>query len=177
MYKISNYGRIKNNKGKILRPEMDKDGYIKFTLQSITGKKIRRFSHRLVGMQFIPNPFNKPEINHKRVINKNGVNISPHDDNYYENLEWCTRMENIKHSVQNELQERKYGEESGFVKFDPETVQFICFLMQLGHSNKEILKDLGFKKTTDENYNSFRTLISTVRSRRTWKWISDDYDF
>ena len=70
MYKISNYGRIKNNKGKILRPDMDKDGYIKFTLQSITGKKIKRFSHRLVGMQFIPNPFNKPEINHKRVINK-----------------------------------------------------------------------------------------------------------
>ena len=177
IYKISNYGRIMNKHGKILRPDKDRDGYLKFTLQSIENKKIKRFSHRLVGLQFIDNPLNKPEINHKRVIRTDDGNICYHDDNYYENLEWCTRSENISHSVNNSLQEHKYGENAGYVKFDPETAQYICFLLEREYSNKQIMKILGFKKSTDKNYNLFRGLVKSIRMRNSWRWISDDYNF
>lgn len=69
----------------------DKDGYITFTCKAPIGSdnKTRRFMiHRLVAMAFIPNPENKPQINHK-----NGVR----NDNRLVNIEWATAKEDAWH--------------------------------------------------------------------------------
>lgn len=63
-------------------------GYRQVKMYS-NGKRKSVYVHRLVAEFFIPNPDNKPEVNHK-----NGIR----DDNRIENLEWVTHEENMIHS-------------------------------------------------------------------------------
>lgn len=93
-YAISNKGNVKNViSGKILKPNKNKKGYLQVQL-SKNNKKITTRIHRLVGMMFIPNPDNKPYINHK-----NGDKT----DNDVGNLEWSTHTENIRHAFEHKL--------------------------------------------------------------------------
>lgn len=92
-YEVSNTGKVRSlnylghGKTKELVPWNNK-GYLRVTLY-INGKKVNRLLHRLVAEAFIPNPDNKPEVNHKTGDkHKNGA-----DD-----LEWSTRKENLNHA-------------------------------------------------------------------------------
>ena len=177
LYEISTYGRIRNLSGKILKGYIDKDGYIKYTLQGY-GKKVHRFAHRLVAKQFIPNPENKKEVNHRRVRKQEGyVGISPHDDNYYKNLEWSTRKENIIHSRENILQARRSCEAGSNAKVSNEVVHFICLMLEKGYSNVEIRRMLGIPKDNKKLDEQYRGLIKHVKSRRHWEGVSQFYKF
>lgn len=93
-YAISNLGNIINVKnGKKLKTRINKHGYIEVQLSTMGIKKNYRI-HRLVGIMFLENQYNKPYINHK-----NGNKL----DNCIDNLEWCSAKENDEHARNNNL--------------------------------------------------------------------------
>ena len=90
LYQVSNLGRVVSlRKNKILTPKKNWDGYFRIQLWRYN-QNVYIGIHRLIAEAFIPNPKNKPYINHK-----NGIKT----DNRVENLEWCTQLENIKHAI------------------------------------------------------------------------------
>lgn len=92
-YEISNQGRIRNrNTKQILRQKVDR-GYHRIMLYR-DGETCTKQIHRLVADSFVPNIDNKKEVNH---IDGNK------DNNRADNLEWCTRGENMKHAFANGL--------------------------------------------------------------------------
>jgi hypothetical protein len=99
-YEVSNKGnvrRILKNGYKLLKPFKDKDGYLKVCLCE-NNKRIYRFVHRLVGIAFIENKFNKPTVNHKDGNKSN---------NTIENLEWATIKEQNNHALSSDLRNMK----------------------------------------------------------------------
>lgn len=97
LYQVSNTGRVRSlnykrtGKTKALKQCTDKDGYKKVVLCK-DGKYKTYYIHRLVALAFIPNPDNLPEVNHKDEDKTN---------NYYKNLEWCTRKYNNNYGTRN----------------------------------------------------------------------------
>lgn len=87
LYKVSNLGYVKGKKG-ILKPYINLRGYYSVCLVKHNKPKTYRL-HRIVAQAFIPNPDNKPQVNH---IDGDKSN------NKAENLEWCTQSENMKHA-------------------------------------------------------------------------------
>lgn len=88
-YSVSNTGKIRNDlSGKIKSPIKGTTGYLNVDLYN-GGKRTKAKIHRLVSEAFIPNPDNKPEVNH--------IDGDKHNNNA-ENLEWVTRSENIRHA-------------------------------------------------------------------------------
>jgi len=74
-------------KGRVLKQQLDKDGYLRVGFM-VNGKKVRRGVHRIVAQTFIPNPNNLPEVNHKD---------NDPASNCVSNLEWCTGKYNIEY--------------------------------------------------------------------------------
>lgn len=89
LYQVTTLGRIWSmRRKKFLTFFSEKKGYLTASLRK-DNKEHYLSLHRIIGKAFIPNPENKPQINHK-----NGNKL----DNRISNLEWCTARENIQHA-------------------------------------------------------------------------------
>ena len=98
IYSVSNYGEVRNNKtGRLMKQRKTEKGYLRVGLTNNGKPKCMRV-HRLVAQAFIPNPDDKPEVNH---IDFNKEN------NCVNNLEWVTGKENAKHSLGNRKKSNK----------------------------------------------------------------------
>ena len=114
--------------------------------------------HRLVALTFIPNPENKPEVNHIT-----GVKTCA----WVGNLEWVTGKENMQHAYRMGLNKPKYGEDHASSTCTNKQVHEICKLLAEGKYPKEI----------SEKLNIHKNIIDSIRIGSTWKHISKDYQF
>lgn len=90
LYQVSDKGNIRNIKrNSNLKPTPDADGYLRVSLSKNNKGKTFKV-HRLVAEAFIPNPENKPTVDHINTIRT---------DNRVSNLRWFTKKEQITENV------------------------------------------------------------------------------
>jgi len=136
-YAVSDAGVVTRlDVGRALKPVANKAGYLKVGLRNGTNQKWF-FVARLVAAAFIPNPDNKPQINH---IDGNKTN------NHVGNLEWVTRKENCLHARRS--LGKCVGEKNGGSKLTENDVIDIRTLRSFGAKYIDLAKAYGVGKTT-----------------------------
>jgi len=107
--------------------------------------------HRLLAEQFIPNPENLPQINHK-----NGIKT----DFSLDNLEWCTASDNIKHAFKTGLKHQN-GEANHRAKLSEKDIESIKVMSKEGTKQFKIA----------EKFNVSRSAICNILKNKRWKHI------
>lgn len=155
-YEVSTTGLFRQKVEKVERPgRISNNGYY---IARLTGKK-QRSVHRLVATTFIPNPENKPQVNH---IDGNRLN------NKVENLEWCTNSENMKNAaargaLRTPLNQRSKGEANPRAKLTDQKAR-IALSMKGLFTMQEVGDFFGVSRDT----------IRTIWSGYGWRHIQED---
>lgn len=125
----------KTHHGQILSQNVTTNGYW-FLTNRLTGKKLKMILvHRIVAMEFVPNPDNLPQVNHK---DGNKLN------NHYTNLEWVTPSGNTKHAHDHNLIRVIHGEEHNWSKITKDQAQEIIDKYRTGkYSQRQLAKEYG----------------------------------
>jgi hypothetical protein len=161
-YQVSSIGRVKSlqristfNNSKGLKKEIiiktwNDEGYIRVKLSNNSVEKTYRV-HRLVANEFLENPFNKSQVNHK-----NGIKT----DNSVENLEWVTNSENSIHAFENNLRKSPLGSNHVNSKLNE---QKVLEIRKIGRSKS--LKEIA------DIYYVDKSLISLILRNKAWKHV------
>ena len=163
LYEVSNFGKVKscdryaNNHSKIqYRPERllkdykSKTGY-KYVSLSKDGKITTYTIHRLVANAFIPNPENKPEIDHIDTVPSN---------NYVWNLRWVTNHENKMNPLTREHNSESKKGHPGYLKaHSEETKQRLSAIRKGIKFSEEHKKHLSEAHKKEKNYEVIESCI------------------
>ena len=166
IYEVSSLGNVRTKdregarghhvKGHILTQRDNSNGYLRCDI-NITGKTKSHLVHRLVAEKFIPNPDNKPFVNH--------IDGNKHN-NSVNNLEWCTRNENERHAWKTGLKHdiATKGELHGMHKLSKKDVEYI---------RKHHARNGGNMKTGElaRNFNVNPQTITDIVSERIWRSV------
>lgn len=156
-YEVSNAGLVRNkNTGNILVPQLNHKGYLRINLY-YNHKANPHSVHRLVAQAFIPNPDNKPQINHIT-----GVKTC----NWIGNLEWVDNSENQKHAYATGLQNIRCGVKHPNCQHNEEEVHQVCKLLEKSVPISEITKIL----------NVSRAFVIGIKYQGNWKDIRSKYN-
>ena len=164
-YEVSSFGNVKNIKtGRILKSSK-KGGYCIVGLSGKISKNKTHSVHQLVAKTFIPNPENKPQVNHK---DKNGLN------NNIINIEWVTNKENSIHRSTGVKQTTNQNLE--IYKIDPNTDK----ILEKYNSIEEAAE--LFIKNINAEFNNVRSGISMVINNKQqtsygykWKKVEQEH--
>lgn len=150
-------GRVFSYKGIILKTEnkIGNSGYNNVVL-SVSGKQYYSDIHVLVAKAFVPNPENKPWVNHK---DGNKLN------NNKKNLEWVTKSENVIHALEKDL--TPHGEKCSWSKLNNKQ---ILEIYELSHNTKMRHVDIAKK------YNISKGTVSKIKLGTTGKRITKHKD-
>lgn len=89
-YTVSNNGRVKNPKGKLMK-QFGKNGYMRISMVDSNGRKRTVGVHRIVATAFIERPADKTSVHH--IDGNRGNNMAS-------NLKWVTPKENTAYAIQ-----------------------------------------------------------------------------
>jgi NUMOD4 motif/HNH endonuclease len=149
--RLSSIGRIV--KGRMMVLPISHAGYPRVQLTD-HGKPDTQIVSRLVAKAFIPNPENKPCVNH---IDGRPLN------NSVDNLEWATYQENTRHAVDTGLLPPNIGVKNGQSKLTPEMVCQAKEMAQSGMLHREIARQMRVS----------RTCITSAVNGINWKYLND----
>lgn len=142
LYAVSNLGRIKsfrNPKRPIIRKLTTFGKYRTVTFAVHCERRIFAV-HRLVAEAFIPNPQNKPTVNHKN--GKNRLN------NRVTNLEWATYPENTTHALTTGLRIATRGSRTHTARLTTKDIKTVIALRRKGHKLVTIAARFGVTHPT-----------------------------
>ena len=154
-YLVSDQGRVFNFKyNRFVKPRKNIHGYLQVVLFKNSIRKTHTM-HRLVALAFIPNPENKPTVNHMD---------SDRTNNFVENLEWNTHSENNQHGYDFGLHKPPCfkGIKNGRAKLSEDQVLEIRKLYATGDYTQ---KDLG------KIFDVHQVHIGDIINRKTWQHI------
>ena len=183
-YNLSGYSIDKNGNlfslktERLLKGWLNIGGYRAFALTDDSGVVNQNVTlHRLMAQVFIPNPENKPQVNHI-----NGIKT----DNRVENLEWVTPSENTQHANDEGLRTPTYlrgwnkvpevdevihdWTEKGITTgMTEEDVHKACSLLEEGYRVCDVSRMTGYD----------RRQVQKLRdsSLQKWEYITNTYDF
>lgn len=160
LYQVSNLGQVRSlprngtrKEPHVLQPNISRWGYYKLSL-SKEDKLKYVVVHRLVAEAFLPNPDQKPCVNHID-CNKKNNNVS--------NLEWVTYKENRDHAKMNNLIPDQYGEHHHTTQFSDADIVKIRTLYKEGKTIQELVAMF--------EYHSYKNMWA-ICNNKIWKHLS-----